>query len=478
MNYKKYNCVRIDWKGQIEDTYYLFQTDWIDKKHILEDEDFVSLVENYDSEVPLEYLPALGQEFSTYNHCLYNIDEGSDHYCLVLIEQADREHFEKINKKEKVDFYILKQKRKKWGTAATRIKLSKRIAFEQQAIKGYFNSFNYSVSLLQKRTYTSKGAFKKSENYIIDTNEWPLKLFKTDPGYYLAASKNNDFYCINFENKEERKKEKHHGTIKISRTPFELTSWQAIENAEGIPVLAQPFWINEDLLILDKQIVWLVSSATNGNKICKKIFEVNNKRKFVHGEYPKVFNTLNGNTYILLYYNFYKWKNQKLIRTGLSASDHFASFNTFPTGNHRFVYIANSVLIEVDFRTKKIRKRSLNFIDDKTSIKTYGNGWAVLTRFGHTNKSLDIAQFWHPKTDTWIHMPLGKLGKYGIRNLFLHPDGYTLINTGDNLVVKVNDLLDQLKSDNKNIFSQPEWNENWKDEKHYNFWDKIKSLIN
>lgn len=74
-------------------------------------------------------------------------------------------------------------------------------------------------------------------------------------------------------------------------------------------------------------------------------------------------------------------------------------------------------------------------------------------------------------------MSLGKLGKYGVRDIFLHPKGYTLINTNEDLVLKVDNLLEKLKSDSKNIFSQPEWNEIWKDQSQLNFWGKLKSIF-
>ena len=156
----------------------------------------------------------------------------------------------------------------------------------------------------------------------------------------------------------------------------------------------------------------------------------------------------------------------------------FASDGVLPTGDYRFVYMANGKLIEVDFRTKRTRKRQLEFVDRSSSIQIYNKDWAVITRIGYTDKNLDIAQFWHPKTDTWIRMSLGKLGKYGIRDIFLHPNGYTLINTNDDLVLKVDDLLHKLKSNDKNTFSQPTWDKKWKDESQFNFFDKIKSMVN
>lgn len=471
MNYLNYKCVRIDWKGEIADTYYLFKTDWTGKKDVLENDKFISLVENYDSELPPDYLPALGQEFSTYNLCLYNIIEDGDHYCLLLVDESDKEEFEKLNKEDKVDFELLKQKRKKWGKPATRLKLSERIPYEKLFIEGFFWTFNYPVSIIEESVYHEEGNLKQVRHFFLDTQSWPLKSYETESVFFLATKEN--YTCAVFEEQEDKK-----GIVKISQSPFELDSWTEIVFNEKIPSSALPFWANQDLLIIDKKEVWLVKEATKGNKLGKKIFESKNKEKFNRGEYPEAFKTLNGQIYLLLYFEFYKWENQKLKKTGVSVLEHFGDFKTFPTGDYRFVYMANGKLIEVDFRTKRTRKRQLEFVDRSSSIQIYNKDWAVITRIGYTDKNLDIAQFWHPKTDTWIRMSLGKLGKYGIRDIFLHPNGYTLINTNDDLVLKVDDLLHKLKSNDKNTFSQPTWDKKWKDESQFNFFDKIKSMVN
>jgi len=61
-------------------------------------------------------------------------------------------------------------------------------------------------------------------------------------------------------------------------------------------------------------------------------------------------------------------------------------------------------------------------------------------------------------------MPLGKLGKYGIRQIIRHPEGYTIINPGNGIVIKINNLLDTLKSNNEYIIQFDEWSESWKSE--------------
>jgi len=48
------------------------------------------------------------------------------------------------------------------------------------------------------------------------------------------------------------------------------------------------------------------------------------------------------------------------------------------------------LMVEVDFKTKKTRTRVLKFMDGKTTIQKYSEDWAVLKRYGTTNKSIDI----------------------------------------------------------------------------------------
>lgn len=474
MEYMESNCIRIDWKEEIKETVSLLQQKWSEYQTIFSDNKFKLLIENYNSEPTDEYLLALGQELSTHQLALYNIIEDSDSYCLVLIKEQSKVKFEDTNKKNKIRFQLQKQARKKWGTSAKLINLSSQIPFEKQFIKGDLR-LKHSLSVCQERFYTKEGAYETSKYYFIDSKKWPLKIFETKAVHYTDSSKTNNYHCAIFKNEIDK-----NGIIKISKNPFNIDTWEKINCNDNIPTLAFPFWINDDLLILDKKKVWLVSSPINGNRECKKLLEVNTERLYIHGEFPKVFKTGNGDTYILLHFVFYRWKNKKLIDTGLFTEEH-SDFSAFQTGDNRVVYVSKGELIEVDFKTKKTRKRTLEYMDSKTSIQKYSEDWAVLKRYGHTNKSIDIAQFWHPKTDTWIRMPLGKIGKFGISDIFLHPNGYTVINTGKEVIIKIENLIDTLKLESKNTFQLAYWNKKWNSEKKANsengFWNRIKTVF-
>ncbi|TXG36691.1 hypothetical protein [Seonamhaeicola maritimus] len=477
MNYTDSNCIRIDWKEEINETVSLLTQKWTEHQSVFSESKFKLLFDNYNSEPTDEYLLALGQELSTFNLALYNIIEDSDSYCLVLIKEENKIDFERENKKNKISFQLQKQPRKKWGTSAKLINLSSQIPFEKQSIKGHLK-LNYPLSVCQERFYTKGGGYEKSKYYFIDTKIWPLEKFETKAVNYTDSSITNNYHCAIFKNELDKT-----GTIKISKTPFDINTWEQVTSTDKIPTLAFPFWVNNDLLILDKKNVWLVSSVATGNRKCKKILEVNTPRRYIHGEFPRVFKTGNGDVYILLYFVFYKWENRKLIDTGLFAEEH-SDFSVFQTGNNRVVYVSKGDLIEIDFKTKKTRKRTLEYMDSKTNIKKYSEDWAVLKRFGRTSKSVDLAQFWHPKTDTWIRMPLGKIGTFGVSDIFLHPDKYTIIKTGKETILKIDNLIEKLKLEPKNILKLDDWDEYWKPElenakkeKTLNFWSSIKKRL-
>ena len=90
MKYTDSNCIRIDWKEEINETVSLLTQKWTEHHSVFSDKKFKSLIENYNSEPTDEYLLALGQELSTFNLTLYNIIEDSDSYCLVLIEEQNK----------------------------------------------------------------------------------------------------------------------------------------------------------------------------------------------------------------------------------------------------------------------------------------------------------------------------------------------------------------------------------------------------
>jgi len=46
----------------------------------------------------------------------------------------------------------------------------------------------------------------------------------------------------------------------------------------------------------------------------------------------------------------------------------------------------------------------------------------------------------------------------------LHPKGYTIINPGNDRVIKISNLIQILKSDDKNIIQLDEWSEVWNTE--------------
>ncbi len=449
------NCVRIDWKAGIVDAVFAFNERWKETGEIFNNKSFSALIENYNAEVPEDFLPAIGQELSTYNFLLYCIEEDSDSYCIVLIPVDKNSDFEKLAKQNKTSVKIQKQPRKKPGESAKRINLSKQIPFDKQLIKGDLR-LKFPYSSCEERIYSAKGGYLNSLFLFYDATIFPLTAFTAEGFNYTAFSAKHQLFCAIFE-------DDRNGIIKVTKNPKDINSWETINyTEEKFPILSSPFFINDDLIILHERKCWIIENAASGNRQCKKIFEAQNTREFSLSEFPKVIELQNKQFYVLLYCKLYKWENKTLLPSNIPILKH-SEFKSFATENSRFVYVAEGILVEVDTSTKKTRTRSLLHLDSKTSVQRYSDEWAVFTRYGYTSKSLDIAQFWHPKTDTWIRMPLGKIGKFGISGILLHPNGYTLVES-DDCVIKIDNLLETLKSDKKNILTMPAWSENWEED--------------
>ena len=155
-------------------------------------------------------------------------------------------------------------------------------------------------------------------------------------------------------------------------------------------------------------------------------------------------------TVLFLSDGFYRWDGTNLL--------HILETIALPKGDcvattpNRFTYIDNGRLYETDIETSATYSTELTRADNKTSIRPYTKNWIVANRWGYADKSLDIAQFLNFKEGTGLSMPFGSLGKYDVRDLFLHPDGYTVILSGENVLIKIENLIDLLSSKKKRVF--------------------------
>lgn len=455
-------CIRVDWKNSISDTYNIMEKSWECFNYIFEDKGFRNLIENYNSETAIDYLLAIGQEFTRFDFILYNLNEDTDSYCLFLIKAEESEKFVEQAKSCGLRLERQKQPRKKYGAKATRIKLSQQLPHEKTILKGSY-SLQWPISVATKRFYND-GAFSHDSSVIVDFRKWPPETEITEKITRIASNSANDKCAAIFTNPENKMSK-----LKVSDNPLNPEAWKDIEFDGELYLLSYLSWIGDDLLVIREKDVWLLDSIDMGNNKCSFIYKSNDISNAVRGFFPKSFRTKNQKDYILLYHQFYEWVNKKLIPTGIYAEEH-GDFEAVSTVHNRIVYASNSSLIEVDFNTKKTRHRKLVNMDDRARIKTLDDNWAIIIRIGYTNKDISIAQLWNSNEDIWKELKLGTLGKLGIQDLIKTPNEILIKADDGQTLIRINDLEEVLSTSKYELLNPNSWSEQWQSESEHKPW--------
>lgn len=466
------HSISLDWKCPIDDAVLAMADHWKQWEHVFNNDKVQSLVENYNAEMGNVYLPALGQELSVYGLALYCVLKEDDDYCLVVIESNSIKEFEQTAKSQKIDVELQKQPRKKLGSPATRLILADRIPCDRYPIaERAMIEFSYPFSL-QFITSDTGNRFLDATRSIIDLRDFPPRIHPTTKISRIKYNKDLDLWAgVFFIDREDV-------SIKVGKDILDTSNWKEVAGPlQKIDVLSSLYWVQSDLLVLHEETVWFISSAVNENPTCEKILQVKKTDKYLWPTYPKVIKTLNGNVYVLVYFQLYLLKGKKLEPTGISFPENSLS-GYFPTGNFRFAYVSKKKLVEVDILKRKTRFRILPYQDDSNSIRQFFNEWAVFTRFGPTDRDLDIAQFWNTKTDTWHHIKLGAFGQHRIGNITLTNEGDAIFNSYE-MLFRVKDFMAKLNDFEK--FAVESWSEDWTPEvpsDNKGFMDRLKSIFN
>lgn len=480
------DCVRLDWKGEMEDALFAMRNQWGQQYQFLHDTAFNDLAENYSGEVSEDQLLGLGQEMTTYGLALYHLEEDSDEYCLLLVSKDEMAEFEAYAKEHEICFAQLKQSRKKFGEAAKRIKLSGKLPHEAFELPKHSHLTYAGTVAVNKIRHYSEGAYTHSTCVLLDLSQWPPKEYPqteiiNDMAYsakyklWAAVTGDNDLQTA----------------LKISESPLDPMFWRDIPfceepdlyareedpsfkfyNADVLDTLSRLFWVGKDLLIAYPRRhkpgsiasvthVWAVENAVKGGTECRKVL-VTPPCHLARGEFPGMAQTQNGDIFLLFSGRFYTWNNGELTEV-FEAQAHM-DFHAMPTGPTRFAYVNDDGnLVETDADTGRTRLRTLDYLDYKTNVRLYNKKWAIFLRWGYTSSTLDIAQFWNVGDDNWLRLPLGALGKEGVKDVRLLPDNTTLLQTETKLCHTA-DLFAFLRKQRKKKPDVSTWSDNWNGE--------------
>lgn len=472
-------CAIIDWKEDIEEALFSLKNKFPAHATIFEKDHFLELAENYSAEGALEYLSALGQELSMHDLVLYIIDQESDQYYLYLSTKENSNLFEKTVKDQKIKFYPQKQARKKWGQPAARISLSARLPYEKYLIDGQLD-LKYPLSIVEGKWIDlgmdqgGHGIYIGGYYTFLDLTDWKPKEKHVTLEYHPSKiddydySQKHQLYCAIFSHTDidENKNRTFSTQVKIGPSFFDLSFWEGVECDEEIDSLSRVFWIDDHVIICYGNKAWIIENAGLGGRKCVKILEVLLQEEQYH---PYLVEMTGGEKYISLNGSLFKFiprlkkdflffqKNKApQLEHYLKIKDHI-ELGAISFEKDKLVYLTNALLVEIDVKKPKLlRKRYLQRMNKATTMKKYNEEWAVIYQRGYPDKNLDLIQFWHYKTDTWLKMSLGHLGKHPVWDIILHPDGFTLIYS-EGCILKVDDLLSLVQKDKKNHFTPNPW---------------------
>ncbi|UTC74716.1 hypothetical protein E4O03_11010 [Treponema sp. OMZ 792] len=468
----EHHCAFIDWKEEIDEAVYQLTMHFPDYKSIFENEDFIKLIENYSVEDAEEFLPAIGQELSRYDLVLYEIYEDSDRICLYICRKDNSAIFEKDAKTKKMRLTQYKQSRKKWGEPARLLKLANRLPYELYRVEDV-KTFTYPFSVAEGGWIRDIDNMAESiyigGNYVfLDLQTFPpkeksisLKYLPAGIHYYDYSSEHK-LYCAGFRNVsvDENRKGKYWGTIKITADPFDMDSWEDVKCEDYLDELSVPVWIGDDVVILYENKAWIIQDAAHGGRECRKLWETPKKEQPARDEfYPELIEMSDGKRYVFAngYFLSLEYKEKKSSGSFSEKTERIpelkplfeldepincgaASFE-----KNKFVYIHRGFIKEIDITTGNL---SRTFELEKMNPKVYNyisklnDEWLAV--IGVADKNYDLAQFWNFKTGEKLKMKFGNLGKFAVRDIIEHPDGYTLINVS-NSILKVDNMLNLLR---------------------------------
>ena len=134
MNYPTFPPTYTDYNTPSPDILFALRDTHQNTYPFLSESVFDDLAENYAAEEPEDFLDALGQELTCFQHTLYELETDSDSYSLIIISEDQIEEFKAELKAQKQKAQQRKQTRRKAGTPAKRINLGKRLPCDKMTL--------------------------------------------------------------------------------------------------------------------------------------------------------------------------------------------------------------------------------------------------------------------------------------------------------------------------------------------------------
>lgn len=343
LTYTDYNTPSLDILFALRDTYQTTLS-------FLTDSTFDDLAENYAAEEPEDFLDALGQELTCFQHVLYELPTDSDSYALTILPEDKIEEFKAELKTQKQKATQRKQPKRKAGTPAKRIDLGKRLPCDKIALAAGYKvhltmdcideilwlDYNMSVANDTSNTRRYCSAF-------LNIKEWPPKqstdiellvrrMAKRPDGVFVALVQNN---TVN-ENGYLADK----NTALVTGTDIaQIEEWQCVHKDPNLEWSAMK-WFEGELFAADQNSVYHIKNIMDFPNSCEKVLEL--KGADVRW-FPKFF-ILGDKLYLFMHQSIYEWRKKSgLFKKGcefkkIYTIDGFNAWDFVPVGDSKVAF--------------------------------------------------------------------------------------------------------------------------------------------
>lgn len=413
---------------------------------------FDDLADNYAAEEPEDFLDALGQELTCFQHVLYELPTDSDSYALIILAEDQVEEFKAElkagNKNQKAT--QRKQARRKAGIPAKRIDLGKRLPCDKITLEPGYQVhltmgcidetlwLDYSMSLSD-----SDAGARRYCSAFLSINEWEPKqspdielvvrmMAKSPDGLYAALVQNN---AVNEKGYLADKCE----AVIVGTDIDKMEEWKCVHKGLNLEWPAM-LWFGEELFVADRDCVYRIKNIMDFQGSYETVFAL--KGGDVRW-FPKFF-LLGDRLYLYMHQSIYEWKKKSgFFKKGsefkkIYTIDGFNVWDFVPVGESKVAF---------QVRPKSIPRGKtescLTLLDLVTGKATHypchygyvrkwkGNKICVLPL--NVTSKMPIIECFDFDSGEKRRLLYGALGKDSVRNIYETSCGTVLEGSGKNI---------------------------------------------
>ncbi len=423
---------------------------------------FDDLAENYAAEEPEDFLDALGQELTCFQHTLYELETDSDSYSLIIISEDQIEEFKAELKAQKQKTQQRKQTRRKAGTPAKRINLGKRLPCDKMTLAAGYRVkltgacidemlwLDYNMSVENGATNTRRYC-----SAFLDIKEWPPKqstdiellvqnIAKRPDGLFAALVQNNTV------NESGYLADKN--TEIVTGTDIaQIEKWQCVHKASN-PEWSAMKWFEGELFAAEKNCVYRIKNITDFENSREKVLEL--KGGDVRW-FPKFF-ILGDRLYLFMHQSIYVWRKKSgLFRKDyefkkIYTIDGFNVWNFVPVGDSKVAFQVRPK--SVPRGKTESRLTLLDFTTGKEShypchygyVRKWTDSRICILPIDVKSK-MPIIECFDLNSGERKHLMYGALGKDSVRNIYETSCG-TILEGKEKNIYRTTELWEFMES--------------------------------